>query len=335
MKLDIPESLQLREQTIRTALANAGRTGGRTGEAAQVLENILLPHLMRERVDVLQPLALLPRLARGDVTPEMAEVLPQIDKLKSDLHRLHIEHSAILSMIKQLVTAAREEGKSHHVRFARRLLFRAWLDESVFYPAAILIGKYLRLRLAGAYDRAVEGNTAQRGGHAKFELPESLQLSRVELSAALQEAVRFGGKTGLAAELLVQIQEPRLQKEDRSVLQTLGVLAPLAADEIDPAMLERFPDIESLETNGSELDREHSAIVEAAAKLLKAAQAEGADGVTDFAERLLLRARMDQEVFYPAAILIRDYLRLILQLAPPPTRPTYGDLSIVSTKRNR
>lgn len=179
MKLDIPESLQLRDRAIRTALANAARTGGRTGEAAQVLENILLPHLMRETVDVLQPLALLPRLAQGDVTPEMAEVLPQIDKLKSDLHGFHIEHSAILSIIKQLVTVAREEGKSHHVRFAQRLLFRAWLDESVFYPTAILIGRYLKLRLADANDRLVEGDIAPRSGRAKSTTQQAVVEKRM------------------------------------------------------------------------------------------------------------------------------------------------------------
>ena len=322
MKFDVPESLQLREQTIRTGLASAAQAGGRTGEVAQALENILLPHLIRETIDVLQPLALLPRLARGDVTPEMAEVLPQIDKLENDLHRLHIEHSAILSLIKQLVAAAHEEGRLHHVRFAQRLLFRAWLDESIFYPTAILIGRYLKLRFAGAGDRPVEIKTAPSRVSAKFELPESLRLSRVELSAALQEATRAGGKTGPAAELLVQIHEPHRWNEDQHLLHTLRLLAPIAASEIDPTMLEGLPDLESLETNetnGSDLDREHAAIVEAAAKLLKVAQTENANGVADFAERLLLRVRMDQEVFYPAAILVRDYLRLLLQLSPPPT----------------
>ena len=86
MTCEVPEALRLREEAICAALRHAIKTGGETGQAAELLEAILVPHLAKERADVLQPLALLPRLARGEVMPEMAEVLPQIDRLKADLH---------------------------------------------------------------------------------------------------------------------------------------------------------------------------------------------------------------------------------------------------------
>ena len=111
MKLEIPKALRLREERICTALRQAAKTGGKTGEAAELLEAILLPHLAKERVDVLQPLGLLRLLARGEVTSEMAEVLPQIEQLKKDEHDLRVEHATILSAIKRFVAAAREEGK--------------------------------------------------------------------------------------------------------------------------------------------------------------------------------------------------------------------------------
>jgi len=45
-------------------------------------------------------------------------------------------------------------------------------------------------------------------------------------------------------------------------------------------------------------------------EILAIARAEGTAEVLDFAERLLLRIRLDEEVFYRAALLIRNYLRL-------------------------
>ncbi|HZR04847.1 MAG TPA: hypothetical protein VFA61_03345 [Candidatus Udaeobacter sp.] len=176
MKLEIPEPLRLREEAISAALRRAAETGGQTAEAAELLESILLPHLAKERVDVLEPLGLLPRLAAGEVCPEMAEVLPQIKQLVSDLRDLRVEHATVLSAIKRLVAAARQEGKSQQARFAERLLFRAWLDESIFSLLAILIGKWIGAKIP---DRA-------RGGTA-FETRWPLWRPR-----AMPDPGRFG-----------------------------------------------------------------------------------------------------------------------------------------------
>jgi len=107
----------------------------------QLREAILLLHLAKETVDVLGSPSLLPRLAQGEIAPEMAAVLPQ---LRADFHKLQIEHSAILAAIKHLVTAARKEGKTNQTRFSEGLLFRAWLDEFNVLPAAVLIRHHLK-----------------------------------------------------------------------------------------------------------------------------------------------------------------------------------------------
>jgi hypothetical protein len=307
MTFEIPEALRLREEAICTALRHAIETGGETGQAAEVLEAILVPHLAKERADVLRPLGLLPRLARGEVTPEMAKVLPQIDHLKADLHDLRVEHATILSAIKHFVAAAREEGKSQHARFAERLLLRAWLDESIFTPLVILMDEYLQLRLQGKDRPALAASPVSRIP-VKFELPEALQLSHTQLSAALAKASSVGGRTKAAAEAIPQILEPHLQHEEAKVLRILGLLGPLAAGKFDPTKIECIPECEELETNESALGLEHRALTAAGEKLLVTAREEGADQVVEFAERLLLRIRLDEEVFYPAALLIRHYL---------------------------
>jgi hypothetical protein len=309
MKLKIPRALHLDEEAICRALRQAVERGGETGAAAEVLEAILLPHLAKESVDILEPLGLLPRLARGEVTSDMAEVLPQIDHLKNDLHALQIEHATILSAIKRFVAAAREEGKSQQARLAERLLFRAWLDESVFTPLAILMGKYLELRLDLGNRPSSPASVASRAP-IKLQLPEALQLSRAQLSAALTRVSRAGGQTKAVAETIAQILEPHVAHEEAKVLRILGFLAPLAAGQFTIDWLQDLSEWDELETNESALHLEHRQLVGAGEKLLAIARAEGTAEVLDFAERLLLRIRLDEEVFYRAALLIRNYLRL-------------------------
>ncbi|HEX5176651.1 MAG TPA: hypothetical protein VFV83_06465 [Chthoniobacteraceae bacterium] len=310
MNLEIPKALRLREEAICTALREAVATGGETGAAAEMLEAILLPHLAKERVEVLQPLGLLPRLARGEVSADMTEVLPQIDQLKNDLHDLRVEHATILSAIKRLVAAARAEGKSQHARFAERLLFRAWLDESVFTPLAILMGEYLELRLKRKSHPAPATPPSTPRAPAKLKLPEALHLSHAQLSVALTKVSHAGGRTTAVAEDIAQILEPHFEREEAKVLRILGLLAPLAAGQFDPEWMEDDSEWEKLETNESVLNLEHRELVAAGEELLAIAREEDAPEVLDFAERLLLRIRLDEEVFYRAALLIRNYLRL-------------------------
>jgi hypothetical protein len=309
MKLEIPKALRLREERICTALRQAAEMGGETGEAAELLEAILLPHLAKERVDVLQPLGLLRQIARGEITSEMAEVLPQIDQLKNDLRDLRVEHATILSAIKRFVAAAREEGKWEEARFAERLLFRAWLDESVFTPLAILMGEYLELRLKRR-EHPASAVAASSRVPTKLELPEALRLSHTQLSAALTKISRRGGRTTAVAETIAQTLEPHLEHEEKKVLRILGLLAPLAAGKFDPEWLNNLSEWGELETNESELHLQHRKLVRAGEELLAIAREEDAREVLDFAEGLLLRIRLDEEVFYPAALLIRNYLRL-------------------------
>jgi hypothetical protein len=56
--------------------------------------------------------------------------------------------------------------------------------------------------------------------------------------------------------------------------------------------------------------QEHKEIAVALNVLTDTAKQEGKDEVVRFAEKLMLHARMEEEVFYPASILIGEYLKL-------------------------
>ncbi len=65
----------------------------------------LEPHIEKERVG-LSLLKLLPLLARGETTPDMAEWLPAADALRAELRTLEREHRAIAVAASELARAA-------------------------------------------------------------------------------------------------------------------------------------------------------------------------------------------------------------------------------------
>ena len=102
---------------------------------------------MKEEAYALPPLGLLVLLVRGEVTPEMAEVLAMTDKLRSELPNMLAEHVRIVEALGRLADAAEREGNRQVAQFAEKLKLHAQTEEQVLYPAAIVLGDYLRLKL--------------------------------------------------------------------------------------------------------------------------------------------------------------------------------------------
>jgi hypothetical protein len=86
----------------------------------------------------------LPELSKGKLGDEIADVLKLTDKLERELPRMLAEHKEIVAGLKRLVDAAKTEGKPDIAAFAEKLMAHAQAEEEVSYPAAILIGRYLR-----------------------------------------------------------------------------------------------------------------------------------------------------------------------------------------------
>lgn len=146
MNLEIPAPLRAEHAELHRRLAAATREAGAVGEAAREVARLLHPHFEREEQYALPPLALLPALARGEVTPEMADVLPMTRQLKEGLADMLAEHGQIVAALGQLRAAARTAGLAEHERFADALILHAQTEELVLYPAALLVGEYLALR---------------------------------------------------------------------------------------------------------------------------------------------------------------------------------------------
>ena len=148
MEPRIPEPLKLEHEELHAQLLKATQAPGQVGAAAREVARVLHAHFEKEEEYALPPLGLLPLLAQGKVTPDMAGVLKMTDKLKAELPQMLKEHGAIVAALRALIEAANRENVPEAAHFAEKLMLHARTEEEVSYPTTILIGEYLRLRLA-------------------------------------------------------------------------------------------------------------------------------------------------------------------------------------------
>ena len=147
MDLKIPESLKLEHEELHADLVRATKAGGRTGKVAKDVAKVLHDHFVKEEEFALPPIGLLAALAHGEVSEEMRGVLAMTERLKAELPDMLQEHKAVVAALKKLTAAAKAEKLPEHARFAEKLMLHAQTEEEVLYPAAILVGEYLKLKL--------------------------------------------------------------------------------------------------------------------------------------------------------------------------------------------
>jgi hypothetical protein len=147
MEFVIPGPLKREHEELHDELRRATKEAGGVGESARAVAKLMHPHFVKEEEYALPPLGLLPLLAKGRVTPDMADVLPMTDRLRAELDEMLTEHKQIVAALRDLADAARRENKMEYAAFAERLILHAQTEEEVSYPTAILIGDYVRLRL--------------------------------------------------------------------------------------------------------------------------------------------------------------------------------------------
>lgn len=151
--LGIPASIRAEHAEIHHALEAATKDTGEVGVAARALAAVLDPHFVREEQIALPPLGLLAPLARGERPPAMRRVLPLTDSLRAELPRMLREHKAIHAATEHLGEVARAHGNASVQRLAEQLLLHAQNEEEMMYPAALLVGDFVRMRVPAAGSR--------------------------------------------------------------------------------------------------------------------------------------------------------------------------------------
>jgi hypothetical protein len=146
-----------------------------------------------------------------------------------------------------------------------------------------------------------------------FQIPTSLKLEHEELHADLVTATKAGGEVGEAAKAVAKVLHDHFVKEEEFALPPIGLLSALARGEVDENMKRVLRMTDRLKAELPEMLEEHKAVVAALRKLVAAAKAENKPEHARFAEKLMLHAQTEEEVLYPTAILVGEYLKLKLK----------------------
>lgn len=143
----------------------------------------------------------------------------------------------------------------------------------------------------------------------QIEIPRSMKIEHEEIHGALIDATRAPGRTGEAARELAKILHPHFVREEEIALPPLGLLEPLAKGEYGPEMLGVLSMTDALRAELPAMLRQHEAIAAAARRLEQAAKEEGNQEAERMAKQLQLHAETEEQLFYPAAILVGEVVR--------------------------
>lgn len=144
-------------------------------------------------------------------------------------------------------------------------------------------------------------------------IPESMRLEHAEIHDELVRATKLPGRIGDAARELATILHPHFVREEEIALPPLGLLAPLARGESTSEMRDVLPMTDALRVELPRMLAEHEAIRAATVRLGEVARAEHDESVAELARKLALHARSEEELFYPAALLVGDLVRARMQ----------------------
>jgi hemerythrin HHE cation binding domain-containing protein len=142
----IPTALKAEHEKLHADLSAATQLPGKTGEAAKRVAAVLHEHFVSEEEFALPPLALLAPIAEGRATADMRSMVALTDRLKAEMPRMLREHGAIVRALDELGRAAAAERHPEVSRFVAELQAHAQNEEQVLYPAAIVVGEYLKLK---------------------------------------------------------------------------------------------------------------------------------------------------------------------------------------------
>ncbi|MFI4973289.1 MAG: hypothetical protein ACHP84_01985 [Caulobacterales bacterium] len=143
----IPQSLVFEHQETLDRLTALTKRPGQVGVLARKALELFTKHTAREQEYILPPLALLPDLADGKVTPDMSWALAMADRVKADREEIFQEHVAVTDVMNQLLVAGEREHDAEAVDFARSAAGDSLNDLELLEPTVMLIGDYLRAKL--------------------------------------------------------------------------------------------------------------------------------------------------------------------------------------------
>lgn len=158
----------------------------------------------------------------------------------------------------------------------------------------------------------VVGNVGHKGAQTP-PIPSSISDEHRKLHERLAGLLKAGGRTGDAAAMVATLLHPHFVKEEAFAMPPLGLLTSLAAGML-PADAESVVTMtDRLRAAMADMLHEHKEIVVALEALRSAAEAEGRPDAAAFADDLIAHATQEEQILYPSAIMVGEYLKLKLK----------------------
>lgn len=163
----------------------------------------------------------------------------------------------------------------------------------------------------------------QQGQPGMLSVPASIRAEHAAIHGALTEATRAQGPVGEAARELARVLHPHFVREEQIALPPLALLRPLARGDYEPSMRVVLAMSDSLRDELPRMLREHQAIAAAARRLEEVSRQAGNAEAEALARSLQQHARAEEEVFYPAAVLVGEVVRSRSHLQRPAPTPEH------------
>jgi hypothetical protein len=176
-------------------------------------------------------------------------------------------------------------------------------------------------------DGAAQDNHAahhqKQGSDLMLKTPSSIAAEHRELHETLGAAAREGGELGKAAQALEAALAPHFRREEEIATPPLSLLPQLSNAPATTEMRAVLPMTEALERELPQMLREHDAIRVALGRFREAAEKAKRNDYVRFSDQLAAHARQEEEILYPAAILVGRY---VARTSPPSRIDSSGEI---------
>ena len=130
-----------------------------------------------------------------------------------------------------------------------------------------------------------------------------------ELHSELAKATKVPGKVGEAAKRVAEVLHPHFEKENEIALPVIGVARELAEGKTSPDFPKALELHEKFKAEYEKMLQEHVEIVKVLAELEKVARKAKKQYVIEFAKKLRLQPKTEEDLTYPAILMAGKLLK--------------------------
>jgi len=144
-----------------------------------------------------------------------------------------------------------------------------------------------------------------------LHVPISLKSEHESLLARMRRAMRENDATGEAARRVMQVMDGHMMREEKFALRPLGILKALARGETPAELADVAQLVHDFKAELPQMVDEHRQIAELLRLLAREAETLGKHEYVELAEDLIEHAHLEEDVLYPAAMLLGKYAAFV------------------------